>query len=322
MKWLLRISLLAIVIGLAGAAWLYADMLRTIPLPTEKNIVIERGMGTREIARQLKSEQIIRSEYSFLLHSKLLSAGGTIKAGEYHFTPGVKGVDVITQMQRGEVVVHSITIPEGWTVREVIDALNAESQLTGEIDRLPMQGALLPETYHFFRGEERQAVLTRMERAMAEALDKAWQTRASDLPLNTKEEALVLASIVEKETGHSTERDMVAAVFINRLRKGMLLQADPTVIYAATKGEHKLERPIRKSDLARKDPFNTYVSEGLPPTPICNPGLAALNATLHPAATDALYFVADGSGNHRFTKSLRDHNNNVRKLRAIERKKK
>lgn len=212
-----------------------------------------------------------------------------------------------------------VAVAEGVTSWQVVEGLKAVEVLSGEISAVPEEGSLAPDSYEVVRGTERAALVAEMQRRQAERLERAWQERAEGLPLKTPQEALILASIVEKETGIPEERRLVASVFINRLERGMRLQTDPTVIYGITNGQGVLGRGLRQSELRRETPFNTYVIDGLPPTPIANPGLAAIEAVLNPEKTDFLYFVADGSGGHAFARTLDEHNRNVARLRQLER---
>ncbi len=211
-----------------------------------------------------------------------------------------------------------ITVAEGVTSWQVVEGLKRADFLTGEIDQVPPEGSLAPDSYEVDRGADRQALLGEMSDRQARILAELWEMRATDLPYDTPEKAMVMASIVEKETGVAEERGRVASVFINRLRQGMKLQTDPTVIYGITKGEGVLGRGLRQSELRRETPYNTYVIDGLPPGPIANPGRAAIEAALNPERTDFLYFVADGTGGHAFAETLEAHNENVAKWRAIE----
>ena len=223
-------------------------------------------------------------------------------------------------MTKGETVVRSFTIPEGLTVAEAMEIVAKAKGLAGAMpSSLPDEGRLLPETYHYSYYDSKAQAVRRMEKALDDALAKAWAGRDEGLPLNSPEEALILASIVEKETGVKAERARVAAVFLNRLRKGMRLQSDPTVIYGITQGKGPLGRDLTRADLDTLTPWNTYEITGLPPTPIANPGLASIKAVLHPEQSDDLYFVADGSGGHAFSKTLNEHNRNVAKWRKIQR---
>jgi len=305
----------------AGAAAIYGKSQFEAPGPsTEETVVLlERGWGLNIIAGQLAGAGAISDQMIFRLGAKWKGADRALKAGEYAIPAGASMAEVLDLLERGETVQRKVTIAEGLTSFEAVQRLNAAEKLVGEITDIPPEGSLAPETYFYQRGEDRAAVVGRMQAAQAAALDELWQARAPDLPLDSKEEALILASIVEKETGVSSERGRVAAVFINRLRKGMRLQTDPTVIYGITLGKSVLGRGLRRSELKAETPYNTYVISGLPPTPIANPGRAAIEATLNPDDTDEFYFVADGSGGHAFAKTLREHNRNVAEWRKIER---
>ncbi len=223
---------------------------------------------------------------------------------------------IMQVLTEGQAVLHSVTIPEGLSNIQIFNLLSYSPLLEGDITRTPSEGSLLPETYYFPRGSSRDALIMQMEKAMRQTLDQLWEKRAPNLPLKSQEEAVVLASIVEKETGIAAERSLVASVFINRLNKNMRLQSDPTIIYGLKKGE-VLGRPIRKSEIKKPTAHNTYVIRGLPPTPIANPGRLALAATLNPAKTEYLYFVANGTGGHVFAKTLAAHNKNVKNWRRM-----
>jgi UPF0755 protein len=211
-----------------------------------------------------------------------------------------------------------VTLAEGVTSWQVVNALSQANFMAGEVADVPPEGSLSPGSYEVDRGGDRAALLAQMTAKQAATLAELWEARAGDLPYETPEEALIMASIVEKETGVASERPQVASVFVNRLRQGMRLQTDPTVIYGVTKGEGSLGRGLRQSELRRETPYNTYVIDGLPPTPIANPGRESIMAALNPDTTDFLYFVADGTGGHAFATTLEDHNRNVEKWRAIE----
>ena len=230
--------------------------------------------------------------------------------------------EVIEILRSGETLVHRLTVPEGLTSREIVALVNGAEKLSGEIAELPAEGSLLPDTYHFARGDDRGELVARMRQAQADLMSSLWKERAENLPLASPEEAIILASIVEKETGLAEERNLVAGVFVNRLNKKMRLQSDPTVVYGVTMGKAPLGRPLSRKDLKTKTPYNTYTNAGLPPGPIANPGRAALEAVLQPTKTDHLYFVADGSGGHAFAKTLAQHNRNVAKWRKLQKQKK
>ncbi len=282
----------------------------------EQIVVVETGKPLRVIARRLESQGIIRSAGVFNFVTRLRGLGTQLQAGEYAFAGAVSMRDVVEKLRRGDVLLHAVTIPEGLTSYQIMSLLRDLPILSGDINDIPAEGSLLPETYHVPRGGDRGGVLRDMKIAMQVYLDDAWRARAADLPLNSPNEAVILASIVEKETGIAAERGLVASVFINRLRANMRLQSDPTIIYGLTGGEKALGRPIRRSEIARETPYNTYVIKGLPPTPIANPGQAALAAVLNPPDTDYLFFVADGGGGHVFAKTLEEHNANVRRWRS------
>ena len=289
---------------------------------TTHTIVIEPHTGVHHIVAQLHEAGLAPSlplMAPSLMIGKLRGAP-TLKAGEYEFAPNLSTAEIIGMMRRGEVVVHKVSIPEGWNSFQVRDALLKEPLLTGDLPKIA-EGSVFPDTMHFVRGEPRAAVLARMQRARETILAELWKNRAENLPLQTPEQALILASIVEKETGVNDERAKVAGVFINRLRMGMKLQTDPSVVYGieAAHGGAPLGRALTSDDLARDTIYNSSTREGLPPTPICNPGRAALLATLHPEATDALYFVATGTGGHYFSATLKEHEQHVAAYRALMR---
>ena len=311
---LLLLTAAVAVLGL----WVAEDWKTPGPLAEAKTIVLPRGAGTLEIARRLGAEGVVAHPWLFLAGT---AASGDIlglKAGEYQIQAASTPAAVAGLLASGKVVQHRLTIPEGLTSAEIVAMLNTAAGLEGTITRPPAEGTLLPETYFYALGDSRQSVLERMRGAQAKAVDALWADRAKALPFKDPEEALTLASIVEKETGRDDERAHVAGVFLNRLRLGMPLQADPTVIYAITKGEKTLDRALGHDDLGIESPYNTYLVKGLPPTPIANPGLASIKATLRPLKTDDLYFVADGSGRHVFAKTLGEHNQHVTELRRLQ----
>lgn len=315
----LTFLLLAMLAGGGLLVWGYAQFTRPGPLQTETALVIPRGSGVEGIARRLEQAGILRYPELFMAAVKLKGVSGALKAGEYAFKPGISPREVMALLQSGETVVRRLTIAEGLTVRQIAAQLAAVEGLDGDPAPLPPEGALLPETYHFSYGDERADILRRMQHAMRETLDRLWESRAPNLPFDTREEALVLASIVERETAIPSERPRVAAVFVNRLRKGMRLQSDPTVIYGLSDGLGTLDRPLLRVDLQKDHPYNTYTRDGLPPAPICNPGRDSLRAVLNPISSDEYYFVADGSGGHAFARTLDEHNANVRRWRQFQR---
>jgi UPF0755 protein len=283
------------------------------------SVVIEHGQPTTEIGVALEREGVVSDHRLFVITSFLTRASrGDLKAGEYEFPAGASLAQVLSILRSGRSVVHKVTVPEGWTSAQVVERVNAHPALIGTVTEIPPEGSLLPDTYVFQRGVERDVLIARMRDAQAKLLDDLWEKRAPDLPIETKGDAVILASIVEKETAVAEERQQVAAVFINRLRRNMRLQSDPTIIYGITGGERQLDRPIRRSDISESTPYNTYRIDGLPPTPIANPGREAIAAVLQPGTTDHLYFVADGSGGHAFATTLNEHNANVRRWRATE----
>ena len=289
------------------------------PLAGESILTISRGMRAPEIAAALENSGIISDDSVFLAAAYLTQNFKRMKAGEYQFPGHASMAEVMELIVAGREFLHKVTLPEGWTTAQLVDRLNSNAELSGAVPDAMGEGVLLPATYGFRRGTERLEVLQDMREAQDKLLAELWSKRSSGLPFETKEEALILASIVEKETGVPEERARVAAVFLNRLRKGMRLQSDPTVVYGITLGKRKLDRPILKEDIEAKNPYNTYQVAGLPPTPIANPGREAIMAVLNPIDTGEFYFVADGTGGHIFASSLDEHNRNVAKWRVIER---
>jgi UPF0755 protein len=285
------------------------------PLTAETDIVIPYGMRSADIAAQLADKKAVYLAILFRVAAKL-AADGSLKAGEYAIPPRASAVAIATMMHDGRSVVRLFTVAEGLTSAEIVHLLDADPVLTGSIDTLPTEGSLLPETYRYIYGDSRASLIARMQKAMQDKLSEAWAGRESGLPLKSPAEAVVLASIVEKETGKPEERPRIAGVFYNRLRDNMRLQSDPTVIYALTQGQPPLQRALTHDDLAFASPVNTYANDGLPSQPICNPGLAALQAVLHPEHHNFLYFVANGSGGHAFAADLATQNQNINRWHA------
>ncbi len=304
----------------AAGVFYYGQTQFTAPGPASEPLEIEipAGSGLNAIAARLQREGAIESADIFRYATRFKQAERGLQAGEYEIPPAASMEDILTLLQSGKIIERRVTIPEGFTSAQIIATLNAAEHLAGDINTPPLEGTLAPETYFYRKGETRTAVIDRMRAAQSAIIDELWESRAADLPFDTKEEALILASIVEKETGIGSERAHVAGVFVNRLRKGMRLQTDPTVIYGVTKGQG-MDRSITRSDLKDDNPYNTYIIKGLPPGPIAHPGRAAIEATLNPLETKDFYFVADGTGGHAFARTLAEHNRNVAKWRKIER---
>jgi len=300
--------------------WGVHSYLKPGPLAEDKLVIIKRGMGAAQIAGMLAQEGVISSENIFKLATRFT---GSLKAGEYQFPKEISMAEAISIMENGQVFGRKITIAEGLTSHQIVSRLMAREDLSGMIEHVPPEGSLLPDTYHFVQGEARADKIAQMRAAMTQAIEELWPQRAEGLPIKTKQEAIILASIIEKETAAADERERVAGVFINRLKKGMLLQTDPTVIYAITKGKIKEEgrgplgRRLLRKDLQIDSPYNTYKYVGLPPGPIANPGYASIKAALNPQAHDYIFFVADGTGGHAFAKTLKEHNRNVAKWRKL-----
>ncbi len=308
------------IIGVAGAFY-YAKVQfdSSGPLSHSTVITIPRGDGVNAIAALLEREGIISDRRIFMASVLYFNAQAKLKAGDYAIKANASMRSVLDTLVEGKAILYSVTIPEGWTSQRVVERLLAHEELSGEIAAIPAEGSLLPDTYRFDRGTDRMDLIRRMQEAQTRFLDRVWPGREENLPIASKEETLILASIVEKETGKADERAMVASVFLNRLRLGMRLGSDPTIIYGLVGGQGSLGRPIYRSEITKPTPYNTYVITGLPPTPIANPGRAAIEAVLRPDKTDYLYFVADGTGGHAFARSLAEHNRNVAEWRKIER---
>ncbi len=288
-------------------------------LQGEKTFIVDRGMSFRQITNKLADENVIPNRYLFKAYVVLNNKEAMFKAGEYLFEPRTSPRDVVALLADGKAVSRSVTIPEGLLTKDVLKRVQKARYLKGDVPANVGEGELLPETYSYLRGDSRAKVIDTMRKGMTKTLNELWEQREVGLPLKTKKEALILASIVEKETGIGAERKQVAGVFINRLRMGMKLQTDPTVIYGMYMQNGKYDRRIRKSHLANKNAYNTYHIAGLPPTPIANPGRAAIEAVLNPQSHDYLFFVATGGGGHHFSKTFAEHERYVAKYRAWER---
>lgn len=309
-------GVLAAATALAGAGLIFA------PGPAARNgpkirVVIAPHTRLPAVASQLASAGVIRWPAAFIGAAEITGWARQLKAGEYSFPSRASLVRVLRMLRDGDVVRHFITIPEGLTSAQAVAILDAAPELTGAAPA-PAEGALLPETYQVAFGETRAHVIGRMQAAMSDLLHNLWASRAGGLPYGSPRDAVILASIVEKETAAPTERPHVAAVYLNRLRHGVRLDSDPTVVYGLTGGA-PLGHGLRVSELKRNTAYNTYVNTGLPPTPIANPGRASLEAALHPSQSDDLYFVANGAGGHAFSSTLAAHLKNVARWRVIER---
>ena len=299
---------------LAGSLWL--DMIETQPGPHDSNqiILIEPGDGAVRISWVLARAGVVHHRLHYRALSLRRQSGFVPKVGEYNIPPRASLAEIMDILQAGKSLQRRLTIPEGWQVRQIIETLNEAEGLAGQIVRLPAEGSLFPDTYFYERGIQRRQLIERMQADAETELALAWAGRAEGLPLASASELLILASMIEAETGRREERALVASVFVNRLRRGMRLQSDPTVLYGL-QGLQPIDRPISKQDLQAPHGWNTYLIAGLPKTPIGNPGRAALVAAANPAETDYLYFVADGLGGHLFAKTLDAHNRNVRLYR-------
>ena len=313
---LLVLVLLVVLAGGGAAFWAYGQWRAPGPLAGATPIVVPRG-GTEAIGNALAERGVLRDPRLLAGAAWLTRGEGPLRAGEYLFPAHASLAEVLEVLRRARPVQRRLTIPEGLTAKQIAVLIEAAPGMTGDTPALE-EGGLLPETYSYQYGDSRAALVRRGTQAMEAALERLWKDRAPGLPVTTPREALVLASIVERETGQKEERPRVAAVFLNRLKRGMPLQSDPTVAYAAADGA-MLDRPLTRADLDRDHPFNTYRNRGLPPGPIASPGEASLAAVLKPAETDELYFVADGTGGHAFGRTLEEHNRNVARWRQIER---
>lgn len=292
------------------------------PLTVSTVLVVPKGAGSSAIAAGLERDGIIADRRIFMtsiFYFMRLKGEGSLKAGEYQFDKHASMRQVLDTLVEGKSIQYKVTFPEGWTSQQIVARLSSNPELNGEMIEIPREGSLLPDTYSFGTKDTRKDIIQRMQHAQTKFLAKMWEERDPDIMVKTPEEALILASIVEKETGRAEERPHIASVFHNRLKKRMRLQSDPTIIYGLVGGAGVRDHPITQSELQRENPYNTYKIDGLPPTPIANPGRAAIEAVLKPAKTKDLYFCADGTGGHAFASSLNEHNKNVTKWRKIER---
>ena len=309
----------AAVVAIGVALWGLAAYTGDGPLDEPRTLIIPDGASVQRIAGMLDAEGVIEGRFLFSVAARLTGQHRTMQAGEYEFAARMSVRDAVAMIAEGETFKRRLTIAEGLTTAESLAIMQSAEGLIGTLAARPDEGTLLPDTYFFSYGDDRAGIVARMQQAMAETLDELWPRRAPGLKLRSKREALILASIIEKETAIESERGRVAAVFHNRLRKRMRLQSDPTVVYAVTGGSGPMSRPLSRRDLKRKSPYNTYAVYGLPPGPIANPGRASIAAALNPDRTEDLYFVADGTGGHVFSPTLAGHNRNVARWRQIER---
>ena len=319
---LLKLMLVTAGVLLALLYFIKVQFDRPGPLTTSTVVVIPKGEGVSGIAERLDRDEVIADRGMFMtsiIYFMYLRGTGTLKAGEYEFRKHASMRQVLDTLVEGKSIDHKISFAEGLTSQQMIERLRANPDLEGTIAEVPAEGTLLPDTYRFQTGDTRLDILERMQAGQQKVLAKMWDERDSDIVVQTPEQAVILASIVEKETGRADERPRIASVFENRLRKNMRLQSDPTIIYGLVGGKGVLDHPIQQEELERETAYNTYKITGLPPTPIANPGRAAIEAVLKPAKTKDLYFVADGSGGHAFAPSLEEHNKNVVRWRQVER---
>lgn len=318
-----RLSTVLLIL-LIGAVGLYfatkSQFDRPGPLSYPTVFVVPHGQGVMAVAHRLAQDGIVDDRWTFFIAARWFNLQDKIKAGEYTIKANASVRDVLDTLVTGKSDLHSIPIPEGLTSYQIVERLRSHPDLVGDILEIPSEGSLLPDTYRFARGTSREELIRRMQGEQKKFLEGLWPTRARDLFLTKPEDVIKLASIVEKEASRADERSRIAAVYLNRLKKRMRLEADPTIIYGVSGGKGGLGRPILKSELEDQDnPYNTYRNSGLPPTPIANPGRAAIEAVLNPAKTADLFFVADGSGGHVFAATYEEHLRNVQKWRRVER---
>jgi UPF0755 protein len=319
-KWIIFSASVLFLLGLGGYStykFLYKDYYVATTHEQSVIVMIQPGQSARQIGKLLKDAHAIDSAFTFYLNAVLRRKASQMKAGEYEFPASRSLVSIMNQLTQGKVIQHKITIPEGLTINEVKILLLKEDKLKGDLTNDLIEGSLLPETYYFTRGESREAVLKRMQKALQDTLQYHWTRHQHETTLGSPQEALILASIVEKETRQPSERPHIAGVYLNRIKQRMPLQACPTVIYGIFMQTGKMVDHLTNENLTVNSPFNTYINIGLPPGPICNPGQAAIEATLNPMITSDLYFVANGTGSHVFSETFKEHVENHVKLRKI-----
>ena len=286
-------------------------------LNEEKVLVVNKGDSLRKIASKLANQGIIKNKVLFEFYARVYNLDKEVKSGEYYLSGSQSIQDILSDLSIGSVISNRITFPEGTSSYQIVDILRKVDSLVGTISKVPPEGSLAPNTYFYSNGQSRVLVLEQMKSSQRSILKRTWQTRQENLVLKTPEELMILASIVEKESGNDSERVIIASVLHNRLKNNMRLQADPTVIYGITRGKGSLGRRLLKSDLKKTSVYNTYMIDGLPKTPICNPGEASLWAAANPVSTNYFYYVANGKGGHAFAETLEEHNKNVRVWRKL-----
>ncbi|KRB01198.1 hypothetical protein ASD83_06665 [Devosia sp. Root685] len=318
------LTLLVIGLVVVGGGFLFVAQQYYSDGPSNEERVfrVESGNTLTTTASRLEEQGFISNALIFRQFGARVEENTTVKAGDFTIPANASMSEILRELTTGTPIRYAVTIPEGWTSWEVVQRVNADDRLSGSIDNLPPEGSILPGSYDYLPGDTRQSVIDRMQAAMTAALAETWAGRQADLPLASPAELLILASVVERETGVAEERPQVAAVFVNRLKQSMRLQSDPTIIYGITLGQTKLERGLRRSEIEEKTAYNTYQIDGLPPTPIANPGIEALRAVAHPDSHNYLYFVAKGASprdGHVFAETYAEHQKNVARYREIER---
>jgi len=314
------IKLIFLFFILAGLfiSWFFQELNLKNNSEEDKLVFISAGSSINSISNKLYDNGLINNRFIFNVKARFENKEAPLKAGEYLFPAHLSIKDIIKKLQSGKTHYYHVMIAEGLTSQEVVNLLNKNKILEGNIDVIPEEGSLLPETYNFSKGDSRKTIIKHMQESMVKEVDNLWLNREKISPIKTKKEAIILASIVEKETALTEERPRIAGVFINRLNRKIPLQTDPTVIYSITMGRKKLDRRLTYKDLKNPSPYNTYLVQGLPPTPIANPGKDSIKAVLNPEKNKYIYFVANGKGGHVFAKTLKAHNNNVKNWRKIE----
>ena len=314
-----RLKFIIAFILFLGSSLVYLNLSHYIEAPNFQTqtvrVIIPKGYSVKKIAKELAKNQVISYPKVFWTVHRIFFSDYPLQAGEYEIPPHSSVDNIIQMMYEGRVVIHKFNIPEGLTTKGVLDKIKNDEMLIGDINKEYHEGDFIADTYHYTYGETKMMILNRIYKKSQDLIDELWAKRSPNLPLANKNEAIILASIVEKETGIASERPRIAGVFINRLRRKMKLQADPTVIYAITQGQYIFDRAITGSDLKIKSLYNTYLYAGLPPTAIANPGVMAIEAVLNPMETKELYFVANGRGGHNFSESLAIHNQHVSNYR-------